>query len=82
MIQELLLFENAIQGALLKDQYCCFFDGAPTISKKKRVLHIEFGEVMTNQNQQTKIRTLYMFKMIQKTCSTKEVVLMGLPQGI
>ena len=42
--------------------------------KKKWLLHMYFGLIMTKQNKKTRIRTLYILKMLYTGCSTKEVI--------
>ena len=40
--------------------------------KNTWLLYINVGHIMTNQNQKTKIRALYILKMLYTGCSTKE----------
>ena len=56
-----------IQDAPRKKQYHCFFRGAPKISRK--------SNFYTNQNKETKIKTLlYIMKMLYTGCSVNYAI--------
>ena len=42
--------------------------------KKNWLLHMHFRLIVSNQNQKTTTRTLYILKMLYKECSTKEAI--------
>ena len=53
--------------------YHCFFLGARRISKKERFLQ-HFWGIVANQNKKTRIKTLYILKLLYTGCSTKKAM--------
>ena len=58
-----------MQVALRKKQYRFFLREAPKITKNKLLLHMLFGQVTTNQDKNSSIRTLDVSKLLYTRCS-------------
>ena len=65
-----------IQGALWKKQYHRSFCRAPKISRKHDFYTFTFGLTWLNKINKTRIRALYIFKLLYTGCSTKKAILL------